>query len=120
MVSGVVSEEERRKKGVKPPAGFFGTTEPLFGASWGTAAATSWFTRRRPEWAGNTGGGLLVGESVADRVYTYVIGAHAGHVTDFLAALGCYFLFFADGSWLTRCAVWRAEWVAHVLLYDLL
>ena len=36
-------------------------------------------------------------------VYTYVFGAHLGHVTELLVALVCWMLLFQDGAWLEEC-----------------
>ena len=46
----------------------------------------------------------------------YLIGAHFGHILEFLVAFAAYLFFFADGSWKTECAEWRAPWMAKVRL----
>ena len=85
---------------VQTRKGFFGTVKPLFGANW------------REVSLGFRGWTL-------EDVWVYVVGAHLGHLTEFLVALACYFIFFSDGSWQTECAELRAGWILRVVAFNL-
>lgn len=85
--------------------GFFGTKDPLFGASWSEWKLCRCFFEN----------GIW---TLAD-VWTYTIGAHASHVVEFLAAFLCYWLFYFDGTWLTECQHWQIGWVSKIVLYNL-
>lgn len=79
--------------------GFLGTKDPLFGKGWKSVT--------------------IAGQWTLDDVYTYTIGCHVGHTTEFAVALLAYVLFFGDGSWQTECATLRAGWVGRVLAFHL-
>ena len=93
-VAGVVSATTRQ--------GFFGTVQPLFGGNW-----------KQIQLGGPLGAWTL------DDLWTYAFGAHLGHLTEFLVALVCWQLLFADGEWEQECRVWRWEWVFKVLGFNL-
>ena len=78
---------------------FSGTVKPWFGESWEEVELGRGWT--------------------LDDVWTYAIGCHMGHATEFLVALTCWFVLFADGQWLTDCKEWRIEWVAKVVGFNL-
>ena len=90
-IVGVLSGETRK--------GFFGSKEPAFGATWsGVTVGLGW---------------------TLDDIWKYVIGAHLGHLLEFLVALTCWMIFFADGQWLTDCQVLAPTWIAKVLAFNL-
>ena len=81
-ISGVVSASPRK--------GFWGTKDVLFGSNWDEIKLGGWCPMTFAPWTlGN--------------VYTYVFGAHLGHVTELLVALVCWMLLFQDGAWLEEC-----------------
>lgn len=86
---------------VKTREGFFGTVKPLFGGNWKNVSLG------------------FRGWTLED-VWVYSFGAHLGHLTEFLVALACYFLFFADGSWRQECAELRIGWIAKVVAFHLM
>ena len=85
--------------------GFFGTKEPLFGSEW--TKWTLWSNILEP------------GNWTMNDVWTYTWGAHASHALDFGVTLLCYWLFYANGSWLVECQEWRIGWVSSIFLFNL-
>ena len=51
---------------------------------------------------------------ILDFCFVDTIGAHIGHLLEFLVALTCYYVFFNDGSWLEECKNFKADWVGKV------
>jgi len=88
------------------PKGFFGTVEPLYGATWASKRICGSFIEKDKEW------------TVAD-VYTYLWGAHTGHALEFLVALLCYGLLYSDGAWIDEAKEWRIGWVSRIVLFNL-
>jgi len=98
-IAGVVSAQKKQ--------GFLGTDKPLFGARWAEIKLGGWCPMTRLSWT-------------LDDIYTYVIGAHMGHLTEFIVAVTCWLYFFADGTWLEECQEWQwSGWVARVLAFNL-
>jgi len=81
--------------------GFFGTEKPIFGERWADAK-------------------LGLREWTINDVWTYAVGAHFGHLLEFLVAFACWCVFFADGAWLVECQTLSARWVGHVFAFNLL
>eukprot|EP00445_Apocalathium_hangoei_P003494 CAMPEP_0203862510 /NCGR_PEP_ID=MMETSP0359-20131031/13626_1 /ASSEMBLY_ACC=CAM_ASM_000338 /TAXON_ID=268821 /ORGANISM="Scrippsiella Hangoei, Strain SHTV-5" /LENGTH=505 /DNA_ID=CAMNT_0050779905 /DNA_START=61 /DNA_END=1578 /DNA_ORIENTATION=+ len=86
--------------------GYFGTKKPLFGAGWDKLRLCRPFIEED-------------GWTLSD-VCTYVYGAHAGHMLDFLCAFLCYYLLYSDGSWLMEAKEWNVRWVSRIVLFNLL
>lgn len=72
--------------------GFLGTKKPLFGATW---------------------------SDTGNIVWTYMIGAHMAHLTEFLVAVICYFTLFADGTWAEDCKELQVGWISKVVGFNL-
>lgn len=90
-VVGVVTNESRK--------GFLGTKNPLWGGDWKNVK--------------------LGAEWTLDDVWTYTVGCHLAHLTEFLVALTAWFVFFSDGTWQTECADVRVGWMARVVAFNL-
>ena len=56
--------------------GFFGSVQPFFGGRWKEVSVAGGWT--------------------LEDIWVYTIGAHVGHLLEFLVALTSYFVFFAD------------------------
>ena len=104
-VRSVIDAEKKR--------GFFGTREPLFGGAWAKRQLVGRY--RNTQLAGSVQGD---GKWTLEDLWTYTIGCHSGHALEFLVAMVCWFVFFADGAWLTECSEWRAGWVGRVLAFN--
>jgi len=85
--------------------GFFGTKEPIFGKGWKDVTLCKAVFED--------------GDWTLDDVWTYLVGAHVGHALDFMVALLCYYLLYADGTWLQEAKEFRSTWVARIYLYNL-
>jgi len=96
-VIGVLSAEKR--------GGWFGTKKPLFGETWGEKRLGGFCPSTFEAWTFND-------------CWTYAFGAHLGHALEFLVALTCWSLLFADGQWLQECKEWRLGWVSKVLSFN--
>lgn len=89
------------------PKGFFGTAQPFFGAEWSSIKlCRSIVVRKAKEWT-------------LDDIWTYTVGAHAGHLLEFSVALICYFLLYADGTWMEEAKTWQIRWVSRIVLFNL-
>lgn len=96
-----------RAKDYAKRAGYFGTTQPLFGAKWkGIKLGGPFIEKGSQAWT-------------LDDVWTYILGCHAGHTLDFLAALICYVLFYADGTLFEEAKDFQIGWVSRIVLFNL-
>jgi len=80
--------------------GFFGTKQPLFGATWKDTK--------------------LAGRWTLEDLWVYLLGAHLGHINEFVVTLVCWFMLFSDGQWLIDCKEIHYTWVSKVILFNLI